>query len=252
VQAVRAEPNLAEAQQALGYVQWILEWDWPAAEAAFRRAVTLDPSNATSHRMLGHALSQAGRQAEATAAMRRARDLDPLSALNHALSSHVAFQGRDYAAAVEHARQAVLVDPDFWIGYIQQGQVYEQQGKVDLALEALSTAARLSNDNSKVIAVRAHVLATMGRPKEARVLLRTLERLSRERYVPPYASALVHAGLGERDAALDWLDRAYAVRDVHLIFLPVDPKWDAFRGNARFQALLARCDFMRENTRALR
>jgi hypothetical protein len=61
------------------------------------------------------------------------------------------------------------------------------------------------------------------------------------RYVPPYASALVHAGLGERDAALAALDRAYDVRDVHLMYLAVDPKWDDLRSDPRFRALLERC-----------
>ena len=74
-------------------------------------------------------------------------------------------------------------------------------------------------------------------------MLRTLEAVSRERYVPPYALALVHAGLGERDEVFEWLNRAYAARDVHLIFLTVDPKWDPYRGDPRFEALLARCGF---------
>ena len=76
-------------------------------------------------------------------------------------------------------------------------------------------------------------------------MLKTLEEMARERYVPPYAMALVLAGLGDREAVFDWLDRAYAARDVHLIYLPVDSKWDAYRADPRFQALLARCGFSR-------
>ena len=76
-------------------------------------------------------------------------------------------------------------------------------------------------------------------------MLRTLEADSRDRYVPPYAIALVHAGLGEPDAVFEWLDKAYDARDIHLIYLPVDPKWDPYRADARFTALLARCNFMR-------
>jgi hypothetical protein len=74
-------------------------------------------------------------------------------------------------------------------------------------------------------------------------VLKTLQAIARERYVPPYAVALVYAGLGERDAVFEWLDRAYAARDVHLIFLPVDAKWDEYRRDPRFVALVARCGF---------
>jgi hypothetical protein len=83
----------------------------------------------------------------------------------------------------------------------------------------------------------------MGRAKEAREILRTLEATSGERYVPPYALAVVHAGLGEQDEAFQWLEKAYDERDVHLIYLTVDPKWDPYRTDARLEALLVRCGF---------
>jgi hypothetical protein len=72
--------------------------------------------------------------------------------------------------------------------------------------------------------------------------------------MPPYAMALVHAGLGERDAVFEWLDKAYAARDVHLIFLPVDVKWDDYRSDPRFEALITICRFTasRDTARASR
>ena len=241
--AVGADPRLAEAQASLGVVAFYLDWDWPAAEAAFRRAIALDPGYDVAHRYLAHVLSQSGRQDEAQAIVLRARGLDPFSAMNHAMSSQFAFQARDYPAAVQHARQAIVVDPGFWIGHIELGQAEEQLGRPDVAFEAFQDAARLSSGNTKTMAFRGHVLARLGRAAEARDILRTLESLSGERYVPPYAIALVHAGLGERDAALASLDRAYEARDIHLVFLPVDPRWDAFRSDPRFRALVERCGF---------
>jgi hypothetical protein len=97
------------------------------------------------------------------------------------------------------------------------------------------------------MAFRGHALARLGRTAEARDILRTLESLSRERYVPPSMIALVQLGLGERDAALASLDRAYEARDIHLVFLPVDPRWDACRSDPRFKALIDRCGFTRRD-----
>jgi hypothetical protein len=83
----------------------------------------------------------------------------------------------------------------------------------------------------------------LGRTNEALQVLNTLEAIARDRYVPPYAMAQVHLGLGHWDHALEWLERACDARDVHLVLLPADPKWDPVRGNARFVALLKRCGF---------
>ena len=241
--AVAGNPNLGEAQMAVGYLHWVLDWDWSKAETAFRLAIRLDPSNAAAHRSLGHALSQSGQHTEAESAMRRTRELEPLEPHTYALSAQVAFQARRYLAAIEHARRAILIDSEFWIGYMQLGQAYEQIGQTDLALAALSDAARFSGGNSKATSLRGYLLAKSGRAIEAREVLRRLESDSRERYVPPVAMALVHAGLGDREAVIEWLAKAYDARDVHLIYLPVDPKWDPYRADPGFQALLARCGF---------
>ena len=83
----------------------------------------------------------------------------------------------------------------------------------------------------------------MGEAQEARAVIAELEATSRERFVPPYTIAIVHAGLAEHDAAFEWLERAYAARDVHMVFLTVDPRWDALRDDPRFADLLARCRF---------
>jgi len=243
VRAIAANPDVAEAQHALGQVNWAFEWDWRAAEAAFRKAIELDPSYSPGHLVLAHLLSQTARHADAEPLMRRARELDPLNPLPHALSSQVAFQARDYDGALQHANRAIALGQEFWIGHMMRGQALEELGDHDLALTALATAARLSGQNSKPISLTGYILGRSGRTPEARDLLGALEMASQQRYVPPYAIALVYAGLGDRDAVFEWLDRGYGARDVHMMFLTVDAKWDPYRSDPRFQDLLARCGF---------
>jgi len=245
LRAVRADPQRAEAHIALAYVQWLLEWDWPAAEQRMRTAIKLDPDFASAHLVLGHLLSQQGNHAEARTMTERAQALDPLDPLVPALSSQVAYQARDYPRALEQSQAAIGLDGEFWIGHVMRGQALMQLGQLDAALEALTTAGRFSNYNSKTMSFRGHVLASAGRASEAREVLQALETVSREKYVPPYAMAFITLGLGDKDATFAWLERALAAHDVHLMFLTVDPKWDPLRDDPRFKSILKRCDFMR-------
>jgi TolB-like protein/Flp pilus assembly protein TadD len=240
--AVAEEPDLAEAQASVGLVKFWLDWDWTGAETAFRKAIALDPNYAVAHRTLGIVLSFMQRHEEAERTVRRARELDPLHAGNYALSAQVAFNARDYPAAIQLARQATLLDPEFWVGYIQLAQAYEQSGDSDLAFAALQKAGVFGGDNSKVISLRGFMLAKLGHFDEAAEVLNMLKAASLHRYLPPYATALVHCGLGQIDLAFDWLERAYKARDVHLAHLPVDPKLDCLRADGRFPMLVSRCN----------
>jgi len=246
--AVAADPNSPDTQTSMGLVKLWFDWDWVAAETAFRKAIMLDPSYSMAYRMLGIVSAHMGSHEEACLAIRRARELDPLSAAHHALSAQIAFAARDYTAAAQFAQQATSIDPEFWVGYFQLGQAYERLGNTDRAFEALNNAGRFSGGNSKPTALRGYLFAKLGKSKEAHEVLDTLEAVARERYVPPFASAVVYAGLGQRDAVFDWLDRAYEARDVHLMFLPIDSRWDPFRADPRFQAVLGRCAFAKRDS----
>ena len=243
--AVAAGPNLAETQTALGTVHYWLDWDWPAAETAFRKAIAVDPSYSQAHRQLGLVLTAMGRHDEARDAMSEARRLDPFYPMQTAVSAYERLMARDYASALDFARRATNVAPKFWIGHFHLAVVYERLGNSELALKALAKAEAASG-NSKMLSLRGYILAKSGRTNEAEEALRTLKSIARERYVPPYTIALVHAGLGQHDQAFAYLEKAYEVRDVHLVFLAAqDPKWDDLRDDPRFRRLVERCDFMR-------
>ncbi len=241
--ALAADPNLAEVQTALGIFKFFLDWDWSAAEDAYRRAIVLDPNYPLVHRMLGIDLSHACRHSEARSAMQRARELDPLYVMHQSLSSQIAFAARDFAAAAQFARQAIVIDPEFWIAQLHLAQVSVESGDYEVALDALNKSGCLSVRNSKILSLRGYIFGKMGRSVEAFEIIQTLEAIGRECYVPPYATALVHAGLGQEDLALERLERALQLHDVHLIFLPIDPKWDRFRSNPRFIEVLHSCAF---------
>lgn len=239
--AVRAEPELAETQTSWGFLNFWLEWDWAEAEAAYRRAIAIDPNYSLAYRMLGIVLGHAGhRENEAREAMTRARSLEPLQAQHHALSAQVAFLARDFEHAIEFARQAAVVLDGFWIAHFQMAQAYERMGRFPEALDALNHCSK-GGENSKVPSLRGFLLARIGRTDEARSILTTLHDLTGKRYVPACAIAQIHLGLDEKDNAFEWLARAVEEHDVHLAQLPADAKWDAFRDDSRFTNILSQC-----------
>ena len=242
-QALRAQPDLAETQASVGFRKFWLDWDWPGAEAAFVRAIEIDPGYSFAFRMLGLLYSHVGRIVDSLSTMRRARELDPLLPVHHALSAQVAFAAREFALGAQFARQALAIDPEFWIGHFQLAQNSLELGEEGVALQALADAGRTSGGNSKVVALRGWFLARHGRDDEARQVLGTLVALARERYVPACPIALVHAGLGDMDSAAECLARAFDARDVHLAFVPVDSKWDEARQDPRIRDIVHRCRF---------
>ena len=241
--AIGADPRLAEAQTAMGAVNFWFDWDWTSAEKMFRQATLADPKYAFGRRMLGIVLSHQGHHDEAQEHMRGLIKLESTYEMNYTLGAQVAFNSGDYAGAAVFAKLASEFEPNFWIADYHLAMAHERLGEYDSALQALARPLAAGASNSKLHSLRGYVLARKGRAEDAREVLNTLEVMSRARYIPPYARALVHAGLGETPAALDWLERAYEARDVHLIALPTDAKWDPYRSDLRFKSLLQRCGF---------
>jgi len=166
--------------------------------------------------------------------------------MNRALSSQIDFAAGDADGAVRYAREAIIIDPEFWIGHLQLAQAYVELQEYSRALESLTQASRFSGGNSKTLSLRGYLLARTANSAEALAILQTLESISRDRYIPPYAMALIHIGLGQADCAFDWLLRALETHDVHLIFLTIDPKWNPMRSQSRFKDLIARCGFSKQ------
>lgn len=243
MRARASRPDLAEAQASVGFLKFWLEWDWPEAEVAFRRAIELDPSYPFPYRMLGLLYSHLRRKDDALPLMRRCRELDPMLPVHHALSAQAAFACREFELGVRLANQALAIDPDFWIGHFQLAQGSLELGDLDRARQAVTAAEAASGGNSKVVALHGWLHARHGRETDARATLDKLRARARDAYVPPCSIALVYAALGDFEAAADCVERALDARDVHLMFMPVDPKWEAGLAHPRIAAAIARCGF---------
>ena len=243
--AVELDDGLAEAHSSLGTVKVWMDWDWLGAEAAFQRALALNPSYVQAHRYYACLLSHTGRHAEAAAEMDMARSLDPLSPIMHALSGHLRWHARDYGAALAHLRDAEAINASLWIVHAFLGRVHESEGRMEESMGEFQKAFDLSGGgNTEPIAFRARVQALMGDCAAAEQVLRTLTELSARKYVPPCNIAMIYAGLGDTENALFWLEKGLETRDVRLVFLLADPRWDLLRPEPRFQNLARRLDLL--------
>jgi TolB-like protein/DNA-binding winged helix-turn-helix (wHTH) protein/Tfp pilus assembly protein PilF len=238
-EALRLDPNLAEAHDAMGLVQLWSEWDPTAAAASFTRAISLNPSHATAHHDLAWSLVALQRFDEAVAHITRARELDPLSPRASNDIGWLYLHIRQPSEAARACRQTLSFDPDSIEAQQCLERAHLQRGELNEALRAARTA--FERGGAAVPAV----LENSGPPAarlEAlwRWRLQRLETLERERPVNPYTLAMHHIVLGEDQAALTRLEQAYEVRASVMVLLPGDPLFERLRATPRFVRLVER------------
>jgi eukaryotic-like serine/threonine-protein kinase len=237
--AVELDEKLAEAHASLAYIRAYYEWDWAAGEREFRRAIELRPSYADAHFSYSRFLAASGRPEEAMAEIRRARELDPMESSLKANTALLSYFGRQYDQALEELLQLRRLEPKLPIAHWGIGLVEEQKRSYEEAIASLQEATSLSaslNFKSSL----GHAYAVAGRKDEARAILREIKEQSKRAYVPSYFSALVYAGLEDKDRAFEWLERAYQERSTVLAYLNLDPRLANLRADPRFSDLLRR------------
>jgi DNA-binding winged helix-turn-helix (wHTH) protein/TolB-like protein len=239
LRAIELDPTLAEGYAGLGWVKFWYEWDWPGAEKAFRRAIELNPNVWEAQLGLGHLLSSLGRGDEGFPHIQRARELDPMSMITNTLEAgYLLGRGRREEADLR-IRRALEIDPEFWVGHLTMAGFHLADKDIARALESLRKAEEYSEGQStQATALIGSLLGSTGQREQAQAVLDRLLELARQRYVPPTSVAAVFVGLGDKASALDWLERAYDVRDLRLSFMKVDGRWGPLKGEPRFQALL--------------
>jgi len=238
ITAVEADPDLAEAHAALASVKRYLDWDWDGADGEFRRALELSASCAAVHRAYGSHLSSVGNAEGALEELRRAQELDATSPAVNVEAAWIRYLARDFAGAQEHCWKALVLEPKFAAAQHVLGLACEQMRMYDEALIEFQNAVACGGEQPAVVASLAHAYAEAGKNAEARETLERLRRLSVQRPVSPYWHAIVYAGLGRNDRALEWLAKARQDRDVWLVWLAVEPRLDNLRAEARFESLL--------------
>jgi TolB-like protein/Tfp pilus assembly protein PilF/DNA-binding XRE family transcriptional regulator len=236
--ALELDSRLAEAHTTLAYRTTHHDWDWATAEAQFKCAFELNPNYAVCHHWYSHFLTALGRAEESLSASKRCLELDPLDlVINIHMAWHYQF-ARQYEQAVEQCWKTSELHPNsFWPAYFF-GLAYEQQGQIDRAVEEFQVAVKMSGDVTFAVAALGHLYGTVGKTAEARAVFDELSARSRRVYVPAYDIALVCAGLGWKDQALEYLSRAYQERSGWMTYLNVDPRLDPLRQDARFIDLL--------------
>jgi DNA-binding winged helix-turn-helix (wHTH) protein/Flp pilus assembly protein TadD len=234
--ALRIDPQLADAHNALGVVALFYDWNWSEAEAALCRAIELNPRLGDAHQRYGIYLTAMGRFAESRAALDRAQSLDPLSRIIATIAGYPAYYSRDFEAAARQFRHVLEVDPDFSMAHFRLGLTLAHLGRFPQALEQLEISRRLSNDRD-VVAAQGLVHAMQGNREPAESALAELAERSQETFVSPYTVATIRAALGDVDTAFALLDRALADRSYWMIYLDVDPALDPLRGDPRFDVL---------------
>jgi TolB-like protein/DNA-binding winged helix-turn-helix (wHTH) protein/Flp pilus assembly protein TadD len=239
LKAIEIDPQSAEAHASLGLVLHH-KWDWPEAEAEFKRALQLDPRYANAHHWYGDYLSVRGRHEEALIEARRALDLDPLNLMIGTWVGLRYYLARKYDGALEQSRNTLELDPNFAAAHLILGETYVQMGLNQKGLAELQSAASLSGDSPLYLAQVAVALARAGRKTEALQIIARLQTISSKRYVSPYGLAQIYAALNDKEQTFKWLQIAYDDRAVWMTYLAVDPVFDDFRSDQRFQDLLRR------------
>jgi serine/threonine-protein kinase len=239
MKALELEESLGEAHAALAVVKVFYDWDWAEGERAFKRALALNPGQASIHNLYGVFLVQMKRFEEAQVEMNRAHDLDPLSPYIHVGMAWPALFSRRYDEAIQQLRGIIALNPEFSNGYLNLAWAYAQKGMYEEAVTAFNKAKSLDNAWF-TMAYLGNTYAMAGKRDEALKALTELQERAAREHVSGYGFALIYAGLGDADRAFAALQKAYEARDEVMLQLNVDPAIDGLRSDPRFADLLRR------------
>jgi serine/threonine-protein kinase len=236
--AVALDPDLAEAHVSLGFSALAYDWNYPEAEKEFRKAIELRPDYATAHQYYAYYLTAMGDVGQAIAERQRAVSIEPKSPLLNTALGEAFYQARRFKDSIAPNQQALAIDPHYADAIINIGRAYEQMEMYPQAQQYYQSILAFAPHEPALLALLGHLYAVTGQQASARGIISQLQQMSGDKYVPSLYVALIYIGLGDKDQAFTWLDKAVEERCEYLIYLPTEPMADPLRDDPRFSALL--------------
>src|SRR6266566_3273465 len=234
--ALELDPELAEAHRTLA-LTLVADYDWRNGLKEFDRALELNPNLAFAYELQSWTLNGLGRFDEAIAKTEKAVELDPLNPFFQMSLSFYQYWGRQYDDAIAQARKAQAMDPNSTLAHVLIGLSFLKKGDTAGAIAELQKS-KAPDPGAWYQGFLGYAYAISGERAKAEVVLRELEQLAKRQYVSPTAFATIYLGLGEKEKALDWLEKAYEEQDSACWYLKIDQIYDSVRNEPRFQALV--------------
>jgi TolB-like protein len=238
--ALELDSTLAEAHNSQAGVLSYFEWDWSAAEEEYRRALALDPNYAAAHHRLGVQLAAMGRFDDAVYELNKAQQLDPLSLITNTILAFTHYEAGHYGEAVEQLHKTLELDGNFSVALFGLGRTYEQQGLNDQAFSEYLKWRTLSGDSADILMEMQQAYAAEGLKGFHSVRLKILLKRAEETHVRPTEIAGIYARLGEKEKAIQWLEKAVSEHEGEVVWLKVLPDYESLRSDVRFTKLLQR------------
>ena len=238
--AVEVDPLLGESHFVLAETVELYDWNWSEAERQYKLALELSPNYAPAHVEYGRFLQALGRNDEAMKQMAYAAELNPMDLQTREMVGYVTYAARQYDSAISQFNELAASYPG--LGDCGLGWSYRGKKMYPEAIAALERAL-VHSQRDPVLASLASVYGLAGRKREAMKLIDELKERSRQHHVSASLFAEAYTGLGEKDEAMTWLERAYEEHDQWMVYIKAYPGWDALRSEPRFQALVRRMNF---------
>jgi serine/threonine protein kinase/Tfp pilus assembly protein PilF len=239
--AIELDDTSVEAHESLGYLREIEDWDWSGAEKEYKRAIELNPN--AGRYDYADILALTGRMDEAVTEKERDLELDPLAHNANANVGMTLYHARQYDRAIAAASKGLELEPKTPAPHDVLGLVYEQEGQLDRAITEFQKARALQSSvggPARRLAALGHAYAISGKTAEAQGVLAQMKRASRQFSVPSFEFAIVYLGLGQKDEAFRWMDRAFNERPSDLPSIKIDPRFEGLHSDPRYQVLLRR------------